>query len=275
MALRDTTDGHSALPIRLVPAAATHTGKRYFLTGAARGLGAGIARLLTAQGAKVWGADLLVDELATVAAEGALAGCSFLDVGSPDSITRAVNEAAAGLGGFDGAVNVAGFARPGEPLDADWALWQRTFEINVFGSYEVARRVSAHMIADNCHGAIVNTASEAGKVGHVDSLPYSASKAAVISMTRMLSVALAPHDINVNCVCPGGMPTQMLRDVARNYAATLGGDENTLFDRLISTQLRRHTSIEEVAAIYSFLLTDAAAMIRGQAVNADAGDTPY
>src|SRR5271154_4943836 len=73
------------------------------------------------------------------------------------------------------------------------------------------------MIAAGVRGAIGNVASEAGKKGHKESLAYSASKAALISMTRVLSAALAPHDINVNCVCPSGVATDMLREVAVAY----------------------------------------------------------
>lgn len=92
----------------------------------------------------------------------------------------------------------------------------------------------------------------------------------------MLSEALARHDINVNCVCPGGLPTAMLREVAETYAGIVQNpDVDEVFAQLISSQLQRHTSLEEVAQVYSFLLSDAANTVRGQAINADGGDTPY
>ena len=78
------------------------------------------------------------------------------------------------------------------------------------------------MIGSGARGAIVSVASEAGKKGHIESLAYSASKAALINMTRVLSAALAPHDINVNCVCPGGVATDMLREVAFAYGKLAG-----------------------------------------------------
>ena len=78
------------------------------------------------------------------------------------------------------------------------------------------------MIDSGARGAIVSVASEAGKKGHIESLAYSASKAALINMTRVLSAALAPHDINVNCVCPGGVATDMLREVAVAYGKLAG-----------------------------------------------------
>jgi NAD(P)-dependent dehydrogenase (short-subunit alcohol dehydrogenase family) len=131
------------------------------------------------------------------------------------------------------------------------------------------------MIESGARGAIVSVASEAGKKGHMESLAYSASKAALINMTRVLSAALAPHDINVNCVCPGGVATDMLREVAVAYGNLAGQAAGDVFPQLISSQLARHIEPVEVARTISFLISDDAIIIRGQAVSADGGDTPY
>lgn len=271
-----TTPTSTTHALRLPPVLPSHEGKRYLVTGAARGLGKAVAELLTAQGAIVWAVDILDDELARTAAELGLGDRhGRIDVGDEESIAAAVAAARAGLGGFDGLVNVAGIVLHADPLEVSWADWRRLTDVNVVGSYELSRLVAKAMIEDGVHGAIVNTASEAGKVGHIDSLAYSASKAAVISMTRMLSEALAEHDINVNCVCPGGLPTAMLREVADAYSEIVGEDAESIFGKMVATQLGRHTSLEEVAGVYSFLLSDAAYVVRGQAVNADAGGTPY
>ena len=106
-------------------------------------------------------------------------------------------------------------------------------------------------------------------------MAYSASKAALISVTRTLSASLAPHDINVNCVCPGGVATNMLRKVAVAYGKLAGAAPDEVFDKLVSSQLLRHIEPAEVARTISFLLSDDAMIIRGQAISADGGDTPY
>lgn len=147
--------------------------------------------------------------------------------------------------------------------------------MNLFGAYEASRLAAKLMIAKGARGAIVSVASEAGKKGHMESLAYSASKAALINMTRVLSAALAPHDINVNCVCPGGVKTDMLRDVAAAYGWLAGEPPEEVFPRLVSSQLMRHVEPAEVARTISFLLSDDAIIIRGQAISADGGDTPY
>ncbi len=86
---------------------------------------------------------------------------------------------------------------------------------------------------------------------------------------------LAPHDINVNCVCPGGVAADMLREVAVAYGGLVGQPPDEVFPQLVSSQLQRHIAPVEVARVISFLLSDEALIIRGQAVSADGGDTPY
>ena len=94
-------------------------------------------------------------------------------------------------------------------------------------------------------------------------------------MTRVLSAALAPHDINVNCVCPGGVATDMLREVAVAYGKLVGQAPGEVFAAAHQFAVARHIEPDEVARTISFLLSDDAIIIRGQAVSADGGDTPY
>jgi len=253
-----------------------HSGKGFVVTGAAGGIGRAIAEHLVAQGAEVAIADFREEAVtATAKAIGAKSHGILMDVGSPDSIANGIAAAEQQLGRIDGLVNCAAIVRHSDPLEISWEDWRRQFEINLFGAYEAARLVAKRMIATSTRGAIVSIASEAGKKGHVESLAYSASKAALISMTRMLSEALAGQDINVNCVCPGGVATPMLREVSVAYSGVTGEKAEAIFDKMISQQLVRHLQPIEVARVVSFLLSDDAMLVRGQAVNADAGETPY
>jgi NAD(P)-dependent dehydrogenase (short-subunit alcohol dehydrogenase family) len=271
-----TSDRKNPLPVREPEILPVHRGKGIIVTGAAGGIGRAIAEHLLAEGASVVVADLRDDAVrATVAS---LGGKSFpigMDIGSPESIAKGVADSEKHLGRIDGLVNCAAIVRHSDPLEISWDDWRKQFEINLFGAYEASRLVAKHMIANGTRGAIVSIASEAGKKGHVESLAYSASKAALISMTRMLSEALAGNDINVNCVCPGGVATPMLREVSVAYSGVTGEAPEAIFDKMISQQLVRHLQPIEVARVVSFLLSDAAMLVRGQAVNADAGETPY
>ena len=103
---------------------------------------------------------------------------------------------------------------------------------------------------------------------------YNASKAAVINLTRTLAAEWAP-EINVNAVCPGGVLTPMLEHVADKVADKIGEDAQELLSTMVPAQLSRHIQPREVGEVVAFLLSDAAAIIRGQSINVDGGDTPY
>ncbi len=254
-----------------------HEGKNILITGAAGGVGRATAELLAGEGAQVALADIRVDALQTVVAATGSANAFpvRLDLFDPASIRSAVAAAEAEFGRLDGLVNCAAIVVHADPLETSRADWEKIFRVNLFGAYEASRLVAKSMIASGARGAIVSVASEAGKKGHMESLAYSASKAALINMTRVLSAVLAPHDINVNCVCPGGVATDMLREVSVAYGRLVAAPPDEVFSQLISSQLQRHIEPIEVARTISFLLSDDAVIIRGQAVSADGGDTPY
>jgi len=274
-----TTRAVKTLPVRASRVFPVHEGKAFLVTGATGGIGRAIVELLLAQGAKVAVADLKPDAVERTAAKlGGAAKGAFgvaVDVASEEELAAGVARSEALMGGIDGLVNCAAIVVHADPLAIPRTEWRRQFEVNLFGAYEASRLVARRMIENGVKGAIVSIASEAGKKGHKESLAYSASKAGLISMTRMLSETLAPYDINVNCVCPGGVATPMLRDVSVAYSNVTSEPATAIFDKMISQQLVRHLQPVEVARVTSFLLSDDAMLIRGQAVNADAGETPY
>ena len=131
------------------------------------------------------------------------------------------------------------------------------------------------MIAQGTGGSIVNVASNAGKVGYPNMAAYNASKAAVISLTRSLSAEWAENAINVNAVCPGGVETPMLEEVADWVGPRIGAAPEDLHATMTPAQLGRHIEPVEVGRVVAFLLSDGALIIRGQSINVDGGDTPY
>lgn len=274
-----TRGEHAPLAVRQAAPTRSHVNKRYLVLGGAGGAGKAAAELLVSEGASV-----VIGDVRAQALDEAIAGLGLdpkalsgvvVDLADAGSVAAAIDEAEQRLGGIDGLVNCAAIVRHVDPLETPWSDWERIFSINVYGAFEAARLVAKSMIARGTRGAIVNVASEAGKKGHTQSLAYSASKAAMINFTRVLSEVLAPNDINVNCVCPGGMATDMLREVAVAYGDLVKQAPDDVFKQLVSSQLRRHIDPVEVARTISFLLSDDAIIIRGQAINADGGDTPY
>lgn len=254
------------------------------VTGAARGMGRGIAE--AAAGA---GADLVLGDLdlagaqetaGLVAALGRRALAVDLDVTRADSIDAAVARAVEAFGRIDGWVNNAGAMSMNPALDIMAADFDRQMQVNVSGLFLCAQAAARQMIAqgrdaDGVAGAVVNIASNAGKVGYRNMATYNASKAAVINLTRSLSLEWAEHGINVNALCPGGVDTPMLLDVAKWVTGRIGGDPADLVQQMKPHQMARHIRPVEVGRVVAFLLSSQALIIRGQSINVDGGDTPY
>ncbi|MCY4371442.1 MAG: SDR family NAD(P)-dependent oxidoreductase [bacterium] len=253
-------------------------GRVYLVTGAAGGIGAGITQAILDEGGLVALMDLDLDRAERVAAmvdsEGS-STCAFEgDVSSTSHVAAVVRETLDRFGRLDGAVNNAGTVTLDEAWDATGGDWNRQLDVNVTGSFLVAQAVGVHLKAAG-GGAIVNVSSNCGKVGYRNMAAYNASKAAVIGLTRSLSMEWAELGINVNAVCPGGVDTPMLRGVAEWLSPRLDMPADELLSGMGPAQLGRRVSPLEVGKVIAFLLSDDALIIRGQAINVDGGDTPY
>src|SRR5438552_8722239 len=254
-------------------------GRTVVVTGAGGGMGRGIAEAAAEAGARVVVGDLSLDPVAETArgmeTGGGRALPLVLDVTDAASITAAIARAAGAFGRLDGWVNNAGILRMEAALDLPAADWEAQMRVNVSGLFSCCQIVARRFIAQGEGGAIVNVASNAGKVGYPNMAGYNAGKAAVINLTRSLAAEWAPHRINVDAVWPGGVETPRLMAVAEWITSRQGGDAKELVQRMAPAQLGRPIQPIEVGRVVSFLLSDAAAIIRGQSINVDGGDTPY
>jgi len=254
-------------------------GKVVFVTGGGRGIGRGIAEACAEAGADVALGDLRPEDAAEtarlVAGSGRRAHAVRLDVTERASLEAAVAATVAALGRLDGWVNNAGVLRLGQALEASAEDFEAQMRVNAEAVLAASQAAARRMIAQGGGGAIVNVASNAGKVGYPNMAGYNASKAAVISLTRSLALEWAEAGINVNAVCPGGVDTKMLREVAEWLAPRLGQTADALHAQMKPRQLERRIRPIEVGRVVAFLLSDAAGIIRGQAINVDGGDTPY
>lgn len=248
------------------------------VTGATGGIGRGIARALLDDGARVVLTDLDESRLDTVS--GALDADRtrtlgvVADLSSETDIDGVVTSTMERFGTVDGLVNNAGAVVMDEAWDASLADWAMQLEINVTASFAMARAVGRELRKVN-GGAIVNVASNCGKVGYDNMAAYNASKAAVISLTRSLSREWAGDGINVNAVCPGGVDTPMLAAVAEWLGPRIGGDAAEVLEGMGTAQLGRKIAPLEVGRVVAFLLGPDATIIRGQSISIDGGDTPY
>src|SRR5499433_4091182 len=201
------------------------SGQVAIVTGAGRGIGRATALELAGMGADIVVAELDKDGAERTAGEvkalGRRVSAVKTDVTSRADLTAMVNRARAEFGRIDILVNNAGIYRAALPLDVTEEHWDAIMNVNAKAVFFATQAVLPTMIAQK-RGAIVSLASMAGKIGSKTNLPYNASKAAVVSMTKSLALAHAREGIRVNCVCPGFVETDMWTAVAREQGKLMG-----------------------------------------------------
>ena len=175
------------------------------------------------------------------------------------------------LGRIDILVNNAGIYRAAAPLDVTEEHWDAIMNVNAKAVFFASQAVLPTMIAQK-RGCIVSLASMAGKIGNRNNLPYNASKAAVISMTKSLALAHAADGIRVNCVCPGYVETDMWAYVAREQGTLMGlTPEEFTRQRAAQVPLGRMERPEDVANVIGFLVSSKSGYMTGQALSVDGG----
>jgi 2-hydroxycyclohexanecarboxyl-CoA dehydrogenase len=236
------------------------------VTGGASGIGAATCRRLAAEGARVAVTDLNLEGAGAVAGE--VDGAAFeLDVRSTESIAAAVAGAESELGPVDVLVNNAGYDEWGWFTDSDPELWDRVLAVNLRGVIAVTHAVLPGM-QERRRGRIVNTASEAGRVGSSGSAVYSAAKAGVIGFTKAIAIENGRYGITCNAVAPGPIDTPLLMAAPEQ----LGDIGKRIVDTMIgSTNLRRLGHPDEVAAAITFLASDDASYVTGQSLGVSGG----
>lgn len=250
-------------------------GQVAIVTGAGRGIGRATALELARLGA-----DIVVAELDTANAErtagevqslGRRASVIRTDVTSPADLRTMAEHTCAEFGRIDILVNNAGIYRAALPLDITEDHWDAVMNINAKAVFFTSQAVLPTMIAQK-RGAIVSLASMAGKVGSRSNLPYNASKAAVVSITRSLALAHAADGIRVNCVCPGFVETDMWIAVSHQQGELMGlTPEEFTRQRAAQVPLGRMERPEDVAKVIGFLASDRAGYMTGQAINVTGG----
>jgi NAD(P)-dependent dehydrogenase (short-subunit alcohol dehydrogenase family) len=240
------------------------------VTGGAHGIGRATALRLASEGARVAVLDVRDDEGEHVALECGDAGGAghyyHCDVTDPDVVATVIQLIAADLGPIDVLHANAGRLRAGTVLETDLDEWSRILTVNVTGMYLVIR--AAIPVMRHGDGAIVTTGSISGLFGEPALAAYTASKAAVVNMTRSLAIDLATDGIRVNCVCPGWVDTGF-NDPQFEHDQMTADDITALIDRTVP--MRRQGEPAEIAAAVAFLASSDASYITGQTLVVDGG----
>jgi len=243
-------------------------GRTAFVTGASRGIGRAIALALADAGAGVACAARALDQVEAAVAEietaGGRARAIRLDVTSGEQIGAAVKEAEATLGPIDILVNNAGITLDKPSLEVTDDEWDTVLATNLTSMFRCARAVAPGMIARG-RGKIINLGSMYGALGVPRYAVYCASKAAVGGLTRSLAAEWARHGVQVNCLAPGYMNT----DIPRAAMA----DPKTRERFLSKIPARRIGEPEEAAALAVYMASPASDFMSGQTVYLDGGQT--
>ena len=222
-------------------------GRHAIITGGASGLGYAISERMIASGATVTWWDVNADVMANAAISmGADVHCEKVDVTLHTSVVAALARTIQKRGKVDILVNSAGITGPNVKL-AEYPpdAWAQVVNVNLNGTFHCCREIAAHM-QGNSYGRIVNIASVAGKEGNPNASAYSASKAAVIALTKSLGKELANSGVLVNCVTPAAVKTAMFDQMTPEHIAFM----------LSKIPMGRFGKTDEVAAMVSWLCTE-------------------
>ena len=246
---------------------ASLAGKTAFVTAAGQGIGRATALAFAAAGAKVVATD--IDESKLIGLASGQIRIAQLNVLHEADIARA----AAAAGPVDLLFNCAGFVHQGTLLDATEEDWSFGFELNCRSMFRTMRAFLPGML-DRGNGVILNMASVASSLKGVPSrFVYSATKAAVIGMTRSVAADYVTKGIRANCLCPGTVQTPSLDERIAVNAGAAGSVDAARAAFVARQPMGRLGSPEEIAALAVYLASDAAQFITGQAIVIDGGLT--
>ncbi|MCF8565223.1 beta-ketoacyl-ACP reductase [Alicyclobacillus tolerans] len=246
-------------------------GRSAIVTGSARGIGAGIAKRLASDGAKVAVIDLnqeaCLETVREIEAQGGTAIALGCDVSNADQVQTAVAKVAEEFDGVDILVNNAGITRDNLLFKMTEDDWDMVMNVHLKGSFLCSRAAQKYMV-EKKYGKIVNLSSVSA-LGNRGQANYSAAKAGLQGFTRTLAIELGPFNINVNAVAPGFIDTEMTRQTALRMGLDPEDFKKGAAARI---PLRRVGVPADIANVIAFLVSDDASYVSGQIIYVNGGE---
>ena len=246
------------------------TGKTAIITGGASGIGLGTAMRLAEAGADIAIFDIQVDQGRQAESKipdlGVRARFVECDVRNDESCRQAVEKVISEFGRIDILFNNAGVAIRKNSVDLTETDWDLAVDVGLKGMYLVSHHVLPHMITAG-GGSIINTGSGWSLKGGPDAVSYCAVKGGVLNLTRAMAIDHGPHNIRVNCVCPGDVDTPLLR----SECAQLGEDEKEFLNDAADRPLNRVGTPEDIANAVLFFASDMSTWVTGVHLVVDGG----
>jgi len=244
------------------------TAKRILVTAGANGIGLAIATKFKELGASVFVTDIDPDAVEKAQVNGLSA--AFSDVSDEAQVRGLMDIVAAELGGLDVLVNNAGIAGPTGPLETlDAGAWKATFDVNIHGQFYCIKH-ALPLLRQGTGASIVNLSSAAGRLGMAGRSAYSASKWAVVGLTKTLAIELGPDRIRVNAISPGAVNGPRIDAVIAAKAQMLGLPEEQVSELYHNqSSLGRLIEAEDIANMAAFAASDLARNVNGQALAVD------
>jgi len=248
------------------------------ITGGGRGIGQGTALRFAREGAKLALVDLEQSHLDDTAKQlqGSGTDVEYIqlqgDVSSSADVQRFFDTTIESFGRLDVLVNNAGIGNPPVPIvNMPEEAWDRTIAVNLKSVFLCSKAAAIQYIKQGGGGRIISVASQAGKTGYGLLTPYCASKAGIVLFTQAFAKEVGQHKINVNCVCPGTIDTPLLRGAGMGMQATDEMFKQLIGNVLPTIPLGRIGYPEDVAKVITFLASDDADYMTGQAINISGG----
>lgn len=250
-------------------------GRVAYVSGASRGIGRAIALAFAAEGAALYltatNADLLASAASEAEQAGGTARFEAFDVGNPDQCAAAAEHAISAYGQVDILVNSASVYIAQRFLDYALADFERAMRVNLFGAISLMQALLPQML-ERGHGRIINVASTAAKWASPNRSAYSASKHALVGITKCVALETGARGVTVNAICPGPVETDMLEELISRRAAIDGKPNDVVREAMRNgPAIKRFLDPAEIAALAVYLASPEAAGMTGQSLCLDGG----